>query len=102
MERVLVGIQEICILPADCLHILIQGGWVKQVIMIEESDIISGRHIETGICIFTDAPVIIQLTVFDPFIPAGQFFTDHSDICVFRVTAVRQAQFPVTVGLLYD
>ena len=101
MERVLVGIQEIRILIADCLHILIKGRRVKQVVVIEEPDIISCRHFQAGICIFTDAPVIIQLTVFDPFFPAGQFFTDRSDIRVFRVTAVRQAQFPVAVGLLY-
>ena len=102
MEGVLIRIDEVRVFPADHFHIFGQGEGMQQVIMVKQPDVIPGCHLQAGVRVFADAPVLLQLQVSDPRVFLRVFPADFPDVRVFRVAAVRQAQLPFFIGLADD
>ncbi len=95
-----IGIHKIGVLITDGPHHLMQRSGVKQIIMIQEADIIARNHFQAGVGIGGDAPVFRQPAVTDAGILRGKSPANRFRLSVLPIAAVGQAELPVRVGLL--
>ena len=103
-ESGLITVNVVRIPLIDCLHIFVQGAWMKNIVMVKQPRIFPRCHFQTLVCIAGNTLVLRKLPVDDPS-PAVRlriFQTDLPHAFVPVVRAVRKAQLPVLIGLVQN
>ena len=99
LKRCFVAVNIVRIFFIDDLPVLVEGRRMKNVIMIEKSDIIARCHAVAGIGISGNSLVLFKFFINDTGILRCIFFADFPDIGMLRIGPVRKTEFPVFVGL---
>ena len=99
LKCVLVAINHIRIVFADDFHIFKQSGWIQNVVMIQQTNIMPGCHFDRCVCIFRNAFVFFQLFVFDALVLSHILAADFLYIRMLLIAAVCQAKLPLGIGL---
>ena len=99
LKGCLITIDIIRILFVNCLAILVERRRMQNIIMVEQSDIISRCHSKARIGVTGNSFVSLKFLISYPFIVGCVFCTDFSDICMLLIGSVRKTQFPVFVSL---
>ena len=99
----LITIEIIRSLLVDLLHIRIQYRGVQNIILVKQTDIISGSQLVTFVGIIRDTAVMIQVLIYDTTVCLRRIFpAKFPDIGMLLVGTVCQTQLPVGIGLVHD
>ena len=75
---------------------------MENVILIQQTDELTGRHCQAGVGITGNTFVFLQLFIDNSSIGSGRIlFTDFPHIAMGIIRTVRQAKLPVLVGLVH-
>ena len=103
-----ITVNIIRLLLIDHLGILVEHGWMDDVIVVKQAYIFPGGHGQAPVRISGYPFVFFQLLIDNPFFSSGASFilflifqTDLPHIIMGIVGAIRQTEFPIPVSLVY-
>ena len=98
-----IAVNVVRILFINDFYIFIQSTGMEDVVLIQQSDEFSRCHGKAGVSVTGNSLILFQFFINDSSIGTGCIlFADFSHIAMGIIGAVRQAEFPVLVGLVHD
>ena len=101
-EGGLICIDHIRVFARDDLHHLVENRRREYVIVIQDREIITCRHFESGIGIPGDTEILLELFIVDILILPDVLFTNGPDRFLTVCAPVGNTEFPAGIGLSDD